>query len=191
MIWNEPHLANTRILWARKINCSVNRLDFSDHQTTLERLHLCSTGEKISLWLHLCSCLHLYAHARKVKSFAYDYISIICGHALLLTFILSCSAGKKLDNICIVWEQSRILHLLPSSVCQCHLSDRELPQWPHKDHSSVSSWTAPGQLNVCKSSYTGIWTDIFFFRFERVLGPCSDILKRNIQQYNSFVSLSV
>lgn len=28
-------------------------------------------------------------------------------------------------------------------------------------------------------------------RFERVLGPCSDILKRNIQQYNSFVSLSV
>ncbi|KAA8581756.1 hypothetical protein FQN60_003337, partial [Etheostoma spectabile] len=26
-------------------------------------------------------------------------------------------------------------------------------------------------------------------RFERVLGPCSDILKRNIQQYNSFVSL--
>uniref|UniRef100_A0A2K5MFE1 cAMP-dependent protein kinase type I-alpha regulatory subunit n=1 Tax=Cercocebus atys TaxID=9531 RepID=A0A2K5MFE1_CERAT len=28
-------------------------------------------------------------------------------------------------------------------------------------------------------------------RFECVLGPCSDILKRNIQQYNSFVSLSV
>ncbi|KAK7112360.1 cAMP-dependent protein kinase regulatory subunit isoform X2 [Littorina saxatilis] len=28
-------------------------------------------------------------------------------------------------------------------------------------------------------------------RFERVLGPCSDILKRNIGQYNSFVSLSV
>ncbi|CAJ1075346.1 protein kinase%2C cAMP-dependent, regulatory, type I, alpha (tissue specific extinguisher 1) a isoform [Xyrichtys novacula] len=28
-------------------------------------------------------------------------------------------------------------------------------------------------------------------RFERVLGPCSDILKRNIEQYNSFVSLSV
>ncbi|XP_070580016.1 cAMP-dependent protein kinase regulatory subunit-like isoform X2 [Ptychodera flava] len=28
-------------------------------------------------------------------------------------------------------------------------------------------------------------------RFERLLGPCSDILKRNIQQYNSFVSLSV
>ncbi|XP_025112177.1 cAMP-dependent protein kinase regulatory subunit isoform X3 [Pomacea canaliculata] len=28
-------------------------------------------------------------------------------------------------------------------------------------------------------------------RFERVLGPCSDILKRNIYQYNSFVSLSV
>lgn len=26
---------------------------------------------------------------------------------------------------------------------------------------------------------------------ERVLGPCSDILRRNIQQYNSFVSLSV
>ncbi|KAB0371813.1 hypothetical protein FD755_016751, partial [Muntiacus reevesi] len=28
-------------------------------------------------------------------------------------------------------------------------------------------------------------------RFERVLGPCSDILKRNIQRYNSFVTLSV
>uniref|UniRef100_A0A8C4R5I5 Protein kinase, cAMP-dependent, regulatory, type I, beta n=1 Tax=Eptatretus burgeri TaxID=7764 RepID=A0A8C4R5I5_EPTBU len=28
-------------------------------------------------------------------------------------------------------------------------------------------------------------------RFERVLGPCSDILKRNIQRYHSFVSLSV
>jgi len=28
-------------------------------------------------------------------------------------------------------------------------------------------------------------------RFERVLGPCSDILKRNIAQYSSFVSLSV
>jgi cAMP-dependent protein kinase regulator len=28
-------------------------------------------------------------------------------------------------------------------------------------------------------------------RFERVLGPCSDFLKRNIAQYNSFVSLSV
>ncbi|VTJ53355.1 Hypothetical predicted protein [Marmota monax] len=28
-------------------------------------------------------------------------------------------------------------------------------------------------------------------RFERVLGPCSDILKRNIQQYNIFMALSV
>lgn len=28
-------------------------------------------------------------------------------------------------------------------------------------------------------------------RFERVLGPCSDILKRNIAHYNSYVSLSV
>ncbi|XP_060534714.1 cAMP-dependent protein kinase type I regulatory subunit isoform X1 [Cylas formicarius] len=28
-------------------------------------------------------------------------------------------------------------------------------------------------------------------RFERVLGPCAEILKRNITQYNSFVSLSV
>lgn len=28
-------------------------------------------------------------------------------------------------------------------------------------------------------------------RFERVLGPCSDILKRNITQYNSYVSLTV
>lgn len=36
------------------------------------------------------------------------------------------------------------------------------------------------------------WTLIFFStRFERVLGPCADILKRNITQYNSFVSLSV
>ena len=28
-------------------------------------------------------------------------------------------------------------------------------------------------------------------RFERVLGPCQDILKRNISQYNSFVQLVV
>ena len=28
-------------------------------------------------------------------------------------------------------------------------------------------------------------------RFERVLGPCADILKRNIAQYNSYVSLTV
>lgn len=28
-------------------------------------------------------------------------------------------------------------------------------------------------------------------RFERLLGPCGDILRRNIQQYNSFVSLVV
>ncbi|XP_021964054.1 cAMP-dependent protein kinase type I regulatory subunit [Folsomia candida] len=28
-------------------------------------------------------------------------------------------------------------------------------------------------------------------RFERVLGPCADILKRNIQRYHSYVSLSV
>lgn len=31
----------------------------------------------------------------------------------------------------------------------------------------------------------------FIYSFERVLGPCADILKRNITQYNSFVSLSV
>lgn len=28
-------------------------------------------------------------------------------------------------------------------------------------------------------------------RFERVLGPCSEILKRNIRRYNSFISLTV
>jgi len=28
-------------------------------------------------------------------------------------------------------------------------------------------------------------------RFERVLGPCQDILKRNLNNYNSYVSLSV
>ena len=28
-------------------------------------------------------------------------------------------------------------------------------------------------------------------RFERVLGPCQDILKRNIHHYNSFVQLFV
>merc|ERR1719259_527209 len=28
-------------------------------------------------------------------------------------------------------------------------------------------------------------------RFERVLGSCSDILKRNIEQYNSFIALTV
>lgn len=28
-------------------------------------------------------------------------------------------------------------------------------------------------------------------RFERLLGPCSDILKRNLEHYNSLISLSV
>lgn len=28
-------------------------------------------------------------------------------------------------------------------------------------------------------------------RFERLLGPCSDILKRNMEHYNSLISLSV
>ena len=28
-------------------------------------------------------------------------------------------------------------------------------------------------------------------RFERVLGPCQEILKRNIEKYNSFVQLFV
>ena len=28
-------------------------------------------------------------------------------------------------------------------------------------------------------------------RFERVLGPISDILKRNVAQYNSFINLAV
>ena len=30
----------------------------------------------------------------------------------------------------------------------------------------------------------------FFSRFERVLGPCSEILKRNITNYKSIVALS-
>ena len=29
------------------------------------------------------------------------------------------------------------------------------------------------------------------YRFERVLGPISDILKRNVAQYNSFINLAV
>ncbi|XP_065189775.1 cAMP-dependent protein kinase regulatory subunit-like [Sycon ciliatum] len=40
--------------------------------------------------------------------------------------------------------------------------------------------TSQGPLRCCKLDRT---------RFERVLGPCVDILKRNIKHYNSFVSL--
>lgn len=36
-----------------------------------------------------------------------------------------------------------------------------------------------------------LYQTLYIYRFERVLGPCADILKRNITQYNSFVSLSV
>merc|ERR1712212_657376 len=50
------------------------------------------------------------------------------------------------------------------------------------DSPRAATVTAQGPLKCVKLDRA---------RFERVLGPCSDILKRNIQQYNSFVSLSV
>ena len=50
------------------------------------------------------------------------------------------------------------------------------------DRPRAATVTAVGPLKCVKLDRA---------RFERVLGPCSDILKRNIQQYNSFVSLSV
>jgi len=50
------------------------------------------------------------------------------------------------------------------------------------DRPRAATVTARGALKCVKLDRA---------RFERVLGPCSEILKRNIQQYNSFVSLSV
>lgn len=50
------------------------------------------------------------------------------------------------------------------------------------DRPRAATVTATGPLKCVKLDRA---------RFERVLGPCSDILKRNIQHYNSFVSLSV
>ena len=50
------------------------------------------------------------------------------------------------------------------------------------DRPRAATVTAVGPLKCVKLDRA---------RFERVLGPCSDILKRNIRQYNSFVSLSV
>lgn len=50
------------------------------------------------------------------------------------------------------------------------------------DRPRAATVTARGPLKCVKLDRA---------RFERVLGPCSEILKRNIQQYNSYVSLSV
>merc|ERR1712168_1608951 len=50
------------------------------------------------------------------------------------------------------------------------------------DRPRAATVTAVGPLKCVKLDRA---------RFERVLGPCSDILKRNIRQYNSYVSLSV
>jgi len=50
------------------------------------------------------------------------------------------------------------------------------------DRPRAATVVAKGQLKCVKLDRG---------RFERVLGPCSDILKRNISQYNSFVSLGI
>lgn len=50
------------------------------------------------------------------------------------------------------------------------------------DRPRAATVTAASQLKCVKLDRA---------RFERVLGPCADILKRNIQRYNSYVSLSV
>lgn len=49
------------------------------------------------------------------------------------------------------------------------------------DRPRAATVTAKGQLKCVKLDRA---------RFERVLGPCSDILKRNITQYNSFINLT-
>jgi len=48
------------------------------------------------------------------------------------------------------------------------------------DRPRAATVTAVGHLKCVKLDRA---------RFERVLGPCSDILKRNIGQYNSFIKL--
>lgn len=50
------------------------------------------------------------------------------------------------------------------------------------DRPRAATVTAQGELKCVKLDRA---------RFERVLGPCADILKRNIQRYHSYVSLSV
>jgi cAMP-dependent protein kinase regulator len=50
------------------------------------------------------------------------------------------------------------------------------------DRPRAATVTAVGSLKCVKLDRA---------RFERVLGPCADILKRNIQRYHSYVSLSV
>lgn len=50
------------------------------------------------------------------------------------------------------------------------------------DRPRAATVVAKGQLKCVKLDRG---------RFERVLGPCSDILKRSISQYNSFVSLGI
>ena len=50
------------------------------------------------------------------------------------------------------------------------------------DRPRAATVTAQGALKCVKLDRA---------RFERVLGPCADILKRNIQRYHSYVSLSV
>merc|ERR1711874_308769 len=49
------------------------------------------------------------------------------------------------------------------------------------DRPRAATVTAAGQLRCVKLDRA---------RFERVLGPCADILKRNITQYNSFINLT-
>ena len=59
----------------------------------------------------------------------------------------------------------------------------------HENHEQCQYFYPPPLFFSSLYHIQGLTT--LFCRFERVLGPCSDILKRNIQQYNSFVSLSV
>ena len=50
------------------------------------------------------------------------------------------------------------------------------------DRPRAATVVARGPLKCCKLDRQ---------RFGRVLGPCTEILKRNISSYNSFVQLSV
>lgn len=50
------------------------------------------------------------------------------------------------------------------------------------DRPRAATVKAKGPLKVIKLDRA---------RFERILGPCADILKRNMTHYNSLISLSV
>jgi len=86
-----------------------------------------------------------------------------------------CSAGRPSR-----WALAHILVVVMYWCCFLYVTTGEIALL--LDRPRAATVVARGLLKCVKMDRT---------RFERVLGPCSDILKRNIAQYNSFVSLSV